>query len=77
MILSYTYAIKRAGPCDRFLFSWEIDMGRNKIVYRNDAGEILGWDYECDAHELAEWDRLDQMDSIFDYDDEDYPEDDE
>ena len=45
-------------------------MGRNKIVYRNDAGEILGWDYEADAHELAEWDYLDQMDSIFDYDDD-------
>ncbi|MDF1749426.1 MAG: hypothetical protein P1V34_11195 [Alphaproteobacteria bacterium] len=44
---------------------------------RNDAGEILGWDYECDASELAEWDRLDRLDSIFDYDDEDYPEDDE
>jgi len=52
-------------------------MGRNKIVYRNDAGEILGWDYECDASELAEWDYLDRMDSIFDYDDEDYPEDEE
>ena len=45
-------------------------MSRNKIVYRNDAGEILGWDYECDASELAEWDYLDRMDSIFDYDDE-------
>jgi len=52
-------------------------MSRNKIVYRNDAGEILGWDYECDASELAEWDRLDRMDSIFDYDDEDYPENEE
>jgi len=45
-------------------------VARNKIVYRNDAGEILGWDYEADAHELAEWDYLDQMDSIFDYDDD-------
>lgn len=52
-------------------------MSRNKIVYRNDAGEILGWDYECDASELAEWDYLDQRDSIFDYDDEDYPENEE
>ena len=52
-------------------------MGRNKIVYRNDAGEILGWDYECDARELAEWDYLEQRDSIFEYDDEEYPEDDE
>lgn len=45
-------------------------MERNKVVYRNDAGEIVGWDYEADAHELAEWDYLDQMDSIFEYDDE-------
>jgi hypothetical protein len=45
-------------------------MARNKIVYRNDAGEIVGWDYEADAHELAEWDYLDQRDSIFEYDDE-------
>jgi hypothetical protein len=52
-------------------------MGRNKIVYRNDAGEILGWDYEADAHELAEWDYLEQRDSIFEYDDEDYEEDEE
>jgi hypothetical protein len=52
-------------------------MGRNKIVYRNDAGEILGWDYECDAHELAEWDYLEQRDSIFEYDDGDYEEDEE
>lgn len=52
-------------------------MGRNKIVYRNEAGEILGWDYEADAQELAEWDYLEQRDSIFEYDDEDYPEDEE
>lgn len=43
-------------------------MSRNKIVYRNDAGEIVGWDYEADAHELAEWDYLEQRDSIFEYD---------
>ena len=52
-------------------------MSRNKFVYRNDAGEILGWDYEADISELAEWDWLDRMNSIFDYDDEDYPEDEE
>jgi hypothetical protein len=52
-------------------------MGRNKIVYRNDAGEILGWDYEADAHELAEWDYLEQRDSIFEYDDGDYEGDEE
>lgn len=45
-------------------------MGRDKVVYRNEHGEIVGWDYEADAHELAEWDYLDQMDSIFEYDDE-------
>jgi len=46
-------------------------VSRNKIVYRNDAGEIVGWDYEADAHELAEWDYLEQRDSIFEYEDED------
>lgn len=52
-------------------------MARNKIVYYNDYGEIVGWDYECDAHELAECDQMDQRDSIFEYDDEDYSEDEE
>ena len=55
--------------CDRCVCGREVfQMSRNKIVYRNDAGEIVGWDYEADAHELAEWDYLEQRDSIFEYD---------